>query len=66
MNGDFAIVTPSVTMNEVYYLNLPFIAIKTAKNQRYMYEYLVEHDYLVLEKFNEIELKKTVEGLLHG
>ena len=29
--GDFAIVTPSVTLNEVVYLNVPFIAIKTAE-----------------------------------
>ena len=65
-DADFAIVTPSVTLNEVFYLNVPFIAIKTANNQNEMYKYLVEHDYLVLEKFNEIELKKTVEGLLHG
>ncbi|HHB51614.1 MAG TPA: UDP-2,4-diacetamido-2,4,6-trideoxy-beta-L-altropyranose hydrolase, partial [Saprospiraceae bacterium] len=38
--ADFAIITPSVTMNEIFYLDIPFIAIKTADNQRYMYEYL--------------------------
>ena len=64
--ADLAIVTPSVTLNEVVYLNIPFIAIKTAKNQDEMYKYLVEYDYLVLERFNAIELKKIVEGLLNG
>ena len=34
--SDFAIVTPSVTANEIFYLDLPMIAIKTAKNQNQM------------------------------
>ncbi|NIB61371.1 UDP-2,4-diacetamido-2,4,6-trideoxy-beta-L-altropyranose hydrolase, partial [Francisella noatunensis subsp. orientalis] len=32
--SDFAIVTPSVTVNEVCFLNLPLIAIKTAENHQ--------------------------------
>ena len=40
--ADFAIVTPSVTLNEIVYLNVPFIAIKTADNQDEMYKYLAK------------------------
>ena len=38
--SDFAIVTSSVTLNEIYFMHLPFIAIKTAKNQEDMYRYV--------------------------
>ena len=62
--ADFAIVTPSVTLNEIIYLNVPFIAIKTAENQDEMYKYLVKHDYLVLEKFNATDLKNKIENML--
>jgi len=59
--SDFAIVTPSVTVNEVYYLGLPMIAIKTAKNQRDMYKYLKKKKNLVLQKFNKNKLRKMVK-----
>jgi len=61
--SDFAIITPSVTANEAYFMELPFIAIKTAKNQEDMYEYLVKHDYLTLKKFDEIKLKKLIKTM---
>ena len=64
--GDFAIVTPSVTLNEVVYLNVPFIAIKTVENQDEMYKYLDKHDYLVLEKFNAIDLKSKIRNILNS
>ena len=48
---DFAIVTPSVTVNEIVYMKVPFIAIKTADNQRYMYEHLVVNNFYALESF---------------
>jgi UDP-2,4-diacetamido-2,4,6-trideoxy-beta-L-altropyranose hydrolase len=35
-----AVVTPSVTLNEIYYMELPFFAIQTATNQRYMTEFI--------------------------
>jgi UDP-2,4-diacetamido-2,4,6-trideoxy-beta-L-altropyranose hydrolase len=50
--ADFAIVTPSVTVNEIVYLGVPFIAVKTAENQRYMYEYLKKKNLYILEKFS--------------
>ncbi|MEV9529057.1 UDP-2,4-diacetamido-2,4,6-trideoxy-beta-L-altropyranose hydrolase [Aliarcobacter butzleri] len=62
--SDFAIVTPSVTVNEVYYLNLPIIAIKTAENQIDMYEFLKKHKYPVLNKFKKEKLKKALKKLL--
>lgn len=62
--ANFVIVTPSVTVNEVVYLEVPFIAIKTAGNQDEMYKYLVENNYLILEKFNAVDLKSKIEKSL--
>ncbi len=61
--ADFAIVTPSVTVNEMVYMHLPFIAIKTAKNQDEMYQYLDQHHYAVLEKFDTADLLKKLEEI---
>ena len=65
-NADFAIVSPSVIMNEVFYLGVPFIAIKTTENQNNMYEFLVDKKYLTLEKFNETGLRIMVKDLLNS
>ena len=65
-NADLAIVTPSVTLNEIVYMNTPFIAIKTASNQDEMYRYLVNNSYTVLHKFNEIDLRNKVENFLES
>ena len=62
--SDFAIVTPSVTVNEIVYMDIPFIAIKTADNQRYMTEYLTQNNYLILDTFDRNELKHKLEILL--
>lgn len=61
INSDFAIVTPSVTLNELLFLEVPFIAIKTADNQLDMYEYLVNNRYMALDHFNARELEKKLE-----
>ena len=63
-DADFAIVTPSVTVNEVVYMNIPFIAIKTADNQNEMYEYLLKSGYKVLESFNATKLKSKIKNLM--
>jgi len=63
VKSDFAIVTPSVTVNEVYYLGLPMIAIKTADNQMDMYEYLKKKKQLVIKKFHKNKLFKKLEKL---
>jgi len=54
--ADFAIITPSVTVNEIFCLNVPFIAIRTADNQNHMYEYLKENNYMVCEPYSDEEL----------
>jgi len=64
IKSDFAIVTPSVIVNEVYYLGLPIIAIKTADNQIDMYQYLKKQKYLVLQNMNKQKLKKNLLKLL--
>ncbi|MCK4442616.1 MAG: UDP-2,4-diacetamido-2,4,6-trideoxy-beta-L-altropyranose hydrolase, partial [Sulfurovaceae bacterium] len=56
-----AIITPSVTVNEVYFMGIDFIAIKTADNQEDMYSYLFRNGYLVLEKFNRERLKALID-----
>ena len=60
IQSDFAIVTPSVTANEIFYLNLPMIVIKTAKNQRQMYKYLKKKRYFAMKKFDKKLLKKSI------
>ena len=64
IKSNFAIVTPSVTVNEVYYLGLPIITIKTAENQIDMYEFLKKQKYNVLDKFKKEKLKKALRKLL--
>lgn len=48
-----AIVTPSVMVHEVLFMEIPFIAIKVAENQDDMYQYLKQHDYHVLKEWDE-------------
>lgn len=60
----FAIITPSVTANEAYYLKLPFIAIKTAQNQKEMYKYLTKNGYFTIKDFDKKKLKKYIKLFL--
>ena len=62
--SDLAIVTPSVTVNEVHYIEIPFIAIKTADNQMDMYTYLKKKKYLVLENFDKSKLEKNIKKMI--
>jgi len=64
--SDFAIVTPSVTLNEILYMGLPFIAIKTSDNQDEMYQYLLLNNYLSMEIFDTEILKNLVEKLMQS
>ncbi len=50
--SDFAIVTPSVILNEILFMELPFIAIKTAENQEEFFNHIKNNHYLCLRKFN--------------
>ena len=61
--SSFAIVTPSVTVHEVIFMNLPFIAIKTADNQKYMYKYLKKKKYRIVKKFSHKKLIKLINGI---
>lgn len=45
-----AVVSASTVLNEVIFMNLPFIALQTAHNQRYMVRYLRQNDHMVLER----------------
>jgi len=51
--SDFAITTPSVMVHEILYMNTPFIAIKTADNQKDIYKYLKKNSFLVMREFDE-------------
>ncbi len=62
--SDFAIVTPSVTANEIFYLDLPMIAIKTAKNQNQMHKYLKKKGYFTMKKFDKQKLNKYLKLFL--
>lgn len=64
--SDFAIVTPSVTLNEIFYMELPFIAIKTAENQNKMYNYLAQNNHLALAEFDSKKLSKMIEDLINS
>ena len=63
--ADMAIVTPSVIANETHYMEVPFIAIKVAKNQQDIYKYLKKNKYDVLSEFKNKKLVKllTKKGL---
>ncbi|MDN5107345.1 UDP-2,4-diacetamido-2,4,6-trideoxy-beta-L-altropyranose hydrolase [Aliarcobacter butzleri] len=64
IKSDFAIVTPSVTVNEIHYLDIPFITIKTSKNQKEMYKYLKKNNYFAIKQFNKKNLQKYIKQLL--
>tara|TARA_Y100000768_G_scaffold347907_1_gene296520 strand:+ start:3111 stop:4028 length:918 start_codon:yes stop_codon:yes gene_type:complete len=57
---DFAIISSSLIANELFYINFPFISIKTAENQKYMYSFLKENTYYTLESFDKNELEKAI------
>ena len=46
----FAIITPSVMVHEVLFMEVPFIAIKIADNQDDMYQYLLRTKQTVLDQ----------------
>ena len=62
--SDFAVVTPSVILNEIDYMNIPFVAIKTAENQNDMFNYLKEKREFVVDGFNRELFKEYIDLLL--
>ena len=63
-NSDFAIISPSVIANEAYCMNVPFITIKTADNQKDMHRFLKHNGFAVLKKMDKIRLKKSIKKLI--
>lgn len=63
-NCDFAIATPSVTVNEVYSMKKPIIGIKTAQNQIDMFNFLKKDREIVISKFNKEKLNYNISMLL--
>lgn len=62
--SNFGIITPSVTANELYFMNIPFITIKTADNQKEMVKFLKKKQYLTMDKFNKNKLNQFIKKLL--
>jgi UDP-2,4-diacetamido-2,4,6-trideoxy-beta-L-altropyranose hydrolase len=60
-NSDYAIITPSVIVHEALALQIPFISIMTADNQRFMHTYLCENNYDALKKNEISKLKSRVK-----
>lgn len=52
------ITTPSVTVNEAMFLDLPFIAIKTADNQKDIFRYLEDAGFRVVDGWSADKLKE--------
>lgn len=46
-----AIITPSVMVHEVIFMDIPFIALKTASNQDDMVQYLKQHNYTTTQEW---------------
>lgn len=47
-----ALITPSVMVHEVLFMEIPFIAVQTASNQKDMFDYLQKENYIVLEEWD--------------
>ena len=54
--SDFAIITPSVILNEVSFMKLPFIAIQTAENQKEIVKFLEKKKKECLHTFDKEKL----------
>lgn len=66
VKSDFTIVTPSVNLNEIYFMEIPFIAIKTAQNQDDIYRYLKKKNYKILKKFNKNKFYIYAKNLIEA
>jgi UDP-2,4-diacetamido-2,4,6-trideoxy-beta-L-altropyranose hydrolase len=62
--ASFAIVAPSVTLNEIMFLGVPFIAIQTAENQKEMVKFLKEKSFPILENFSEKALFEEIKSII--
>ncbi|WP_457608709.1 UDP-2,4-diacetamido-2,4,6-trideoxy-beta-L-altropyranose hydrolase [Nitratifractor sp.] len=58
--SDLVIATPSVTMNEVLFMEVPFVAVEVADNQKEMGAYLRKRGYWVMEGFDASILQNLI------
>lgn len=59
-----AILAPSVTLNEAYFMELLFIPIQTAHNQKEMVAFLEANEYPVLKEFDAERLYHTLQEFI--
>ena len=62
--SQMAIITPSVTLHEANFMELLFIPIQTADDQKEMVEFLEANEYPVLKEFDSEVLYHTVKSFL--
>lgn len=59
-----AIVTPSVMVHEVLFMEIPFIALQTASNQDDIAAYLSKNGFRVMKHFNAAALATYIQEVL--
>lgn len=62
--ADFAVVTPSLILNEIDYMGIPFIAVKAADNQAEMMNYLRKRHLPVMEEFSADRFRRKAEVMV--
>ncbi len=60
-SSSLVVTTPSVMLNEVYFLQKDFIAIKSAENQKEMIAFLRRNSFDILERFDEEEFVSLLQ-----
>ena len=59
--SEFAIITPSTIAYEALYMDLDFIVIQTAKNQKNLVKYLKKKKYIILKRgLNGTKIKRSI------
>jgi len=64
IESHFAIVSPSVTLNEINFMGLPFVSIQTADNQSAMVSFLEKNKFLILKEFDSNILYDALKSSL--
>ncbi len=62
-NSDFAIITPSVIVNEIIFMKIPFISIYVTENQKEIYQYLIKKKFYCLKSNNLNKLNYYVRKI---
>lgn len=64
VQSDVGIITPSVIVNEIIHLQIPFISIKVTNNQEEMYRFLKKNNFYTLTNKNITSLNKYIKKIL--